>query len=604
MDLARLFLQCSFFGIAAAVALFSPAAGLAFDIYTELPPGLVGYDSRGEIHIHSAADADAVRRDVIDYLWGSSGVPAALPAGTTVYSGSGALPADLVGLNRVNIAGAERLTADMDYNYSTRMYLLHPVNTKNAQRLAIVSHGHAGYGDRFNAGVGTLTDHLLKNGFTVLSMEMPLYGWNRNGFYNAPGHPGWWTPADHNAFVDTLEGANGKSALRFFIEPVIQGINKFVQLNPHYTDISMFGLSGGGWTTVLSAAVDPRIKTSVPVAGSMPIYARSHYPGSMGDREQTISALYGRRAGYLDLYVLGAYGAGRKQIQVNNQYDSCCFYGVSHTTWVNNVKGAVASTGAGIYDYYLDTLPHSHQISSNAIYKVIDPALGIAPPTSPPSISEQFSDPGTPPPGWFYGSSNQGSPTIAGSGGAVTFSGGCGMAAIFFNKTMDPRQPTTATMKINSVSSGADLGMFFTDNPNLRDHLFGLQIRNGSLYLGSDNGGNYTNQLLTALSGYSGGPVTLTLSWDAAGCTVSTDVGHYSRRLDFPLANNFRLGDLGGDVYLFIQRSSGSGAAASVDYVTVTAIHKPKHAGSLVPRRGGVGRQDLVETKVLKRGEE
>jgi hypothetical protein len=367
-----------FAGVATALALLlSTAVSVATDIYTELPPELARHDSRGEIHIHSAKEADAVRRRVIEYLWGDPRLPATMPAAATVYAGSGSLPADLVGLNQASIARVQRLTAKMDYNYSTRMYLLHPVNTRNARRLAIVSHGHADYGIRFNAGVGTLIDNLLGNGFTVLAMQMPLYGWNSATFSDATGHPGSWKPADHNALVDTLEGANGKSAVRFFIEPVVQGINHFVRLHPKEPDIAMIGLSGGGWTTVLAAAVDPRIKTSIPVAGSMPIYARRYYPGSVGDREQTIAALYDARASYLDLYILGSYGAGRKQIQVNNQYDNGCFYGVSHTTWVKNVKNAVASTGSGSYDFSLDSVPRSHEISSNAVKRVIDPALGI-----------------------------------------------------------------------------------------------------------------------------------------------------------------------------------------------------------------------------------
>ena len=75
----------------------------------------------------------------------------------------------------------------MDFRYSTTMYLLHPVNTGNARRLVIVSHGHcADYNSRFNAGIGPLIDHLLKNGFTVLSMQMPLHGWNRQTGFQLP----------------------------------------------------------------------------------------------------------------------------------------------------------------------------------------------------------------------------------------------------------------------------------------------------------------------------------------------------------------------------------------------------------------------------------
>ncbi len=40
-----------------------------------------------------------------------------------------------------------------------------------------------------------------------------------------------------------------------------------------YDHIVMLGLSGGGWTTTLAAAVDARIALSMPVAGSVPKFA-------------------------------------------------------------------------------------------------------------------------------------------------------------------------------------------------------------------------------------------------------------------------------------------------------------------------------------------
>ena len=189
MKPASYFFPSLFSSALAVVVLFlTGSASCAWDPYTELPPELVGYDSRGEIHIHSAAEADALRQRVIDYLWGKTGLPTGkLPTSTTVYSGSGALPGDLAGLDAANIAAAERWQANMDFHFSTTMYLLHPANTGNARRLAIVSHGHcADYDSRFNAGIGRLIDHLLKNGFTVLSMQMPLHGWNKQTSFQLP----------------------------------------------------------------------------------------------------------------------------------------------------------------------------------------------------------------------------------------------------------------------------------------------------------------------------------------------------------------------------------------------------------------------------------
>src|ERR1041385_7687309 len=96
----------------------------------------------------------------------------------------------------------------------------------------------------------------------------------------------------------------------------------------------MVGLSGGGWTTTLYAAIDPRIRKSFPVAGSIPLYLYSdHY---QTDAEQSRPELYSL-AGYPDLYVLGSSGIGRKQVQILNHSDSCCFGSLQHDAGVRHV---------------------------------------------------------------------------------------------------------------------------------------------------------------------------------------------------------------------------------------------------------------------------
>jgi hypothetical protein len=572
--------QVTFFFLAitaGAVTLFAQnqesAANAKWDPYAELPANLNQDASAREMHIHSAAEADAVRRNVINYMWGGSGLPTdKLPTSTTVYTGKGELPADLVGLDAANIASADRLQAKMDFDYSTAMYLLHPVNTKNARRLAVVHHGHTGYGDRFGLGVGSLTDHLLKNGFTVLAMQMPLNGWNikQNKFHNVPGQPNPVILNNHNKVVSTLEGKGG-SGIRFFLEPVIQGINKFIAVTPDYQDISMFGLSGGGWTTALVSAIDARIKLSIPVAGSSPLYVRAVYHYS-DDLEQNLPAMYVKQASYLDLYALGGYGAGRRQIQLNNQYDACCFYGNPHQTYEKRVKNAVASTGVGQWDFYLDTTHRAHQISPNAIFNVIDPALGLVPIAAPlPSIAEEFNDAGTPPPGWRYDPFNGGSPTITSGGGEVRFQGGKDVVSIVNKSVFNPQGRITASMTINSLGAGGCVGIFLTSTPEFRDRQLGLQISaDGRLLLNADHGAGFgSGDLieLTKLNDYKGGPITLNLTWDAEGFTASTDVGNFSKHLTFPLANEFTLGDLGPEAYLFIQNFSADGGNATVDGV-------------------------------------
>ena len=389
---------------------------------------------------------------------------------------------------------------------------------------------------------------------------MPLYSWNSTtATFDLPS--GTVNLTSHNQMVSTLEGQGG-SSLRFFLEPVVQGINKFIQVDPGYTDISMMGISGGGWTTTLASAIDPRIKTSIPVAGSLPISYRNAYAAVQGyayndDAEQTLSAMYSNHAGYMDLYALDGYGAGRNSIQLNNQYDNCCFYGISSATYAANVHNAVASTGAGNWNFYLDTTDNTHQISSNAVYNVIDPALGISPlKPSVPAINEQFSVASTPPTGWRYDPTNSGTPVISSSGGIVTFPSGSGVKSIVGNSSFNPQLiPITATIKINSIGSGGYLGMFFTDDPYARTHLFGLQVSSsGTLLLATDHGASFNNYTLTTLSGYSGGPITLKLTFDAAGFTASTDVNSYSvtHPYSWLTTNNFTFNDLGMEVFPFL----------------------------------------------------
>ena len=135
--------------------------------------------------------------------------------------------------------------------------------------------------------------------------------------------------------------------------------------------------SGGGWTTTLYAAIDPRVRLSIPVAGTLPEFLRAgefHGPRDRGDWEQYYPALY-KIAGYLDLYVLGSSGEGRRQRQVLNRYDSCCFAGVRHRTYETHVRAAVAKVGPGAFDVYLDESHRAHLISKDALKAAVAPLL-------------------------------------------------------------------------------------------------------------------------------------------------------------------------------------------------------------------------------------
>ena len=132
----------------------------------------------------------------------------------------------------------------------------------------------------------------------------------------------------------------------------------------------MIGISGGGWTTTLCAAIDTRIQHSYPVAGSLPLFLRSECSRDWGDYEQSLPGFY-RIANYPELYMMGSNGIGRKQFQILNQYDACCFGGIKYRIYENILKNRIKEVGNSEYDIYLDSSHKEHKISKQALNVVM-----------------------------------------------------------------------------------------------------------------------------------------------------------------------------------------------------------------------------------------
>jgi hypothetical protein len=354
--------------------VMSPGGALAMDIYTELPPDLTNYDATDLVHISNKADAKTRRQRIIEYLWPSGKLPTTeLPNVLNVDSNQSPFPQELEGIAAARVARVARLDVHVDFDYHHISFLLHPTNASQSKRLVIIHQGHQG---ALVDGIATLSNRMLEQGFTVLLMQMPLTGWNTSHTFKLPKRAVTINQrgvSGHDQMFSALAGQGG-SPLRFFIEPVIVGINYFIDLHDDFQDISMCGLSGGGWTTHIAAAIDSRINLSIPVAGAYPLFLRPHYPGSTGDTEQILPGLYEDRASWLDLYVLAGDRSGRRQIQLLNQYDTCCFYGVGSDTYKDIVSLASMNLG-GQWECVLDATHKTHQISKWAIENVIEPAL-------------------------------------------------------------------------------------------------------------------------------------------------------------------------------------------------------------------------------------
>jgi hypothetical protein len=349
------------------------------------------------ITIRTTADVAAKRQALIQYVWGSDGFPGTkMPDVTFGTAGN---------LDDVPLCPGVQLDADIPscptsqpYAYPTNLlrvdrfdvpmegghtgHALHYVAASNpSKRLVILHQGHQSTFDddpytlwnssQVHFGMEETLRTLLANGFSVLAMYMPGYALFKD--VN--------DTAGHNTIFNTPVAIG--SPMKFFLEPVAASLN-WLKSNTDYTQYDMVGLSGGGWTTTVYAAIDPRIQLSIPVAGSIPLYMRKD---TEGDEEQLRGDFYAV-AGYPDLYVLGAYGSGRAQVQVLNWADSCCFganrerlnpatYESDIADYSAAIQQTLGSLGSGSFRSVIDEIATEHQISSFALSNLVMGTLSV-----------------------------------------------------------------------------------------------------------------------------------------------------------------------------------------------------------------------------------
>ena len=363
------------------------------------------------IHIHSDADAQNVRKNLYQYIWGQDTLPTSDAISVTPNVESPVqCSANLARVDEFQLTMAVQNAGYVELMDGPVTSILgvayHFVPANPNHRLVIVHQGHldvdqmdegpysglcdkalvGGEDDLNYYGIQPLINALLVAGYDVVAALMPLYV------------PGQCKGFQHAAlFAPAALPAAGGSGMRYFFDTTLQSINHLLA-SQTFDDISMAGLSGGGWTTTVYSALDPRISRSFPVAGSLPLYLRDatltdsllhsnvvQNPefvqcGELGDEEQFHSDLY-RIAGFPDLYVLGSYGASRAQVQILNRNDTCCFGADQHADpqtydsdlrdYEGNVRRALQALGNGSFQLQIDEASTLHQISRDAIHNVI-----------------------------------------------------------------------------------------------------------------------------------------------------------------------------------------------------------------------------------------
>ena len=321
------------------------------------------------ISINSEEELQQKRHDMINYVWMGSGFPTKNPENIEL-----GIKMDNFD-NIKNLEKVDKFTILMDFGKNenkflkskesemvSTSYLFHAKNQKND--LIIYHQGHA---EQSISDSKNVIQFFLDNGYSVLVFSMPMREGNNEPIVDTINF-GKLKLATHNHL--TIIDNEFFHPIKFFIEPITVTLN-YIEKNYDYQYIHMMGISGGGWTTIVYSALDPRISHSYPIAGAFPFYMR-HTVSDLGDYEQTLIDFY-EIVSYEELFVMDGYGENRKSIQFFNYNDPCCFQAeiYSKSPYGKIVNEKLTQLGLGQFDVILDKSAKKHEVTNFALEKIL-----------------------------------------------------------------------------------------------------------------------------------------------------------------------------------------------------------------------------------------
>lgn len=311
------------------------------------------------ISIHSEQDLIQKRSEMIDYIWMGSGFPTADPR--IEYNVKVNDFDDLTNLQKI-----DKFTVGMDFGKNANKFLKstesemisisYLFHAKNPKKTLIVY--HQGHGEQSILDDKKIVEFFLGDGYSVLMFSMPAREENNEPIVDTYRF-GKLKLSTHNHFQ--LVDNEFFHPIKFFLEPIAVTLNH-IEENYDYQSVHMIGLSGGGWTTVVYSALDPRISQSYSIAGAFPMYMRDK--NTLGDYEQTIPNFY-EIVNYEELFVMDAYGHGRKALQIFNYNDPCCFQAETYekSPYESAINKKLIEIGSGEFKVILDKSANGHIIS-------------------------------------------------------------------------------------------------------------------------------------------------------------------------------------------------------------------------------------------------
>ena len=319
-------------------------------LYEKIDPELRKIDVVSLIRSDVISNPEATRSKLIDMIWGHKGYPQVL---TPIKVETG-----IQNMFLGELPGGTQLTKlyfELGLGLSSWPYLARSPTPRN--RLVIYHHGFGDPIDRMSDFLGAL----LTDGYDVLAI-------------NALGHGGTLAfvdsdqeglhPAAHQSRKSNIfhQMSHFERPLKYHLDPIVGGLATARQIHDYKT-VDMVGFSMGGFLTMLSAAVIPDIERSYPIAGVYPNFMRRGQE-VLHDSPPSYPPLI-KVANHLEMFVLGASGTKRAQVQVFNRYDRCCFNGIRSSLYKTEVQSAVHKNGyGGRFEVLIDESHADHRISN------------------------------------------------------------------------------------------------------------------------------------------------------------------------------------------------------------------------------------------------